>query len=57
MIFLSGSGFFSDWSVGFDGSLISAAFPDVLGESSLEDVGSFFPNFNFICTPPFAPYL
>jgi hypothetical protein len=57
MIFRSGSSFFSGCSAGFGGSFTSAAFSEVPVESSLEGAGSFFPNFNFICTPPFVPYL
>jgi len=57
MIFRSGSSFFSGCSAGFGGSFTTAAFSEVPVESSLEGAGSFFPNFNFICTPPFVPYL
>jgi hypothetical protein len=55
MIFRSGSGFFAGSSAGFAGSFTSGIFSAVGVESSLEGPGSFFPSFNFICTPPYIP--
>jgi hypothetical protein len=44
MIFRSGSGFLSGLGCSFTSGIFSA----LPGESSLEGVGSSFPNFNFI---------
>jgi hypothetical protein len=57
MSFRSGSGFFSGCPAGLVCSFTSGIFSAVPDESSLEGVGSSFPNFNFICTPPYIPNL
>jgi hypothetical protein len=57
MIFRSGSGFLPGCSAGLGCSFTSGIFSVLLGESSLEGIGSSFPNFNFICTPPYIPNL